>query len=110
MSDHMGWNLNLYSLLRLFILQITVIKVDWEFEGICFILLLCFVFSFLCLPSLCLGIGIWGTREKKGFLGRSCMPVGSTVMQALGTFCQPLAMYGEPPSVRFFSMFRGGRG
>lgn len=39
-----------------------------------------FIFSVLCLPTLYLDIGIWGAREKEGFLGRSCLPIGSTVM------------------------------
>lgn len=76
MSDHMRQNLNSYGLYQLFILQITVIKGVGCVRG-----MFHFIFSFLCLPSLCLDIGIWGGRKKEGFLGKSCSTtVGSTVM------------------------------
>lgn len=53
--------------------------------------------SFISMPSLSLGVGMWEGRKK-------------AVTQALGTLCQPSAVWGETPSVDSFSAHQGGCG
>lgn len=66
MSDHTSRSLKLCGLHQLLNPSDKCNKQGLEVRGDTFH----FVFSLLCLRLLCWDIGIWGEREKEGFLGR----------------------------------------